>query len=89
MPNRAQLRSSQRMGGQKKKEIKEDREAGTKAIKHKGLSEERSETETWLFQTVCESDTGVPVGLRPSPALTCCGLLGMYGSMVDTWNMTS
>lgn len=24
-----------------------------------------------------------------SGALTCCGLLGMYGSMVDTWNMTS
>lgn len=22
-------------------------------------------------------------------ALTCWGLLGMYGSMVETWNMTS
>ncbi|TNN41161.1 hypothetical protein EYF80_048676 [Liparis tanakae] len=36
--------------------------------------------------------TGLRLGMRSgrrSRAPTCCGLLGMYGSMVDTWNMTS
>lgn len=71
------------MRGQKEEEIKEDRKAWThktKAIKHKGLNEERSEMETRLFHTVCESDGGIlKEQVRQSASIASAHLLWVVG----------